>query len=381
MTIGGLLIAGVIICILIYIIASATGIIGGGAPNKNPGNTQEQEVDEKDLIEVPEILNMTEDEAKEAINALGLGVKRGGEEASDTVPVGQITRQDPEAGEKVEKNSQVIYYISTGKKEEAVTIPNDLVGEPSSDVETILQDLGLKVDLQTTKSEDVAVGDVISLNPGEGEKVEKGSTVVVEVSIGEGDKMVKVPNVRGIKEADALRTLQNLGLIAKAEYSDDPDAKVGYGEVFDQSIRSGKRVEAGTFITIMIRTEQEELPVEPETPDNETNDNESQTGNNQTGTGVWAALNQTIKQPDNYNGGKVQLRLVQDGDGDEKSGGTVVVKDAFLNFGAEGYSTKNIVGKTGVDTGVLFFEEMQDDGSYKTIWSYKLKFSEKTNNN
>ena len=42
--------------------------------------------------------------------------------SSDTVEEGLITRQEPAAGEQVDKNTQILFYVSTGKAVEEVTI-------------------------------------------------------------------------------------------------------------------------------------------------------------------------------------------------------------------------------------------------------------------
>ncbi len=173
MTIGGLIIGGIIICILIYMIASAAGLIKGGsgktekpkvqqtqekedeklevpdivgkseddalkelnakhlglkkggeeASDTVPGKTEKPKVEqtqekEDEKLEVPDIVGKSEDDALKELNAKHLGLKKGGEEASDTVPEGMIARQEPEAGTKVDKNTKVNYYVSTGKSEE-----------------------------------------------------------------------------------------------------------------------------------------------------------------------------------------------------------------------------------------------------------------------
>ena len=72
----------------------------------------------------------------------------------------------------MDKNTQVVYYVSTGKAEEDtnVTIPSGLVGESLSSVQSTLQDLGLKINVEKQQSSSVEVGKVISLNPGEKKK-------------------------------------------------------------------------------------------------------------------------------------------------------------------------------------------------------------------
>ena len=109
MTIGGLIIGGIIICILVYMIASAAGLIkGGSSKTEKPKVEQTQENKEDEKLKVPNIVGKSEDDALKELNSKHLGLKKGGEEASDTVPEGMIARQDPAAGTEVEKNTKLL---------------------------------------------------------------------------------------------------------------------------------------------------------------------------------------------------------------------------------------------------------------------------------
>src|SRR5699024_5643735 len=198
MTIVSLAIGAVAICILIYLVASAAGIVGGLGNNNGEQTQQEETENDTETVTVPSLTNMTEDVAQTTLNDMKLGFRKGGEEASDTVPEGQVCRQDPAAGTKVEINTTIVYYISTGPaEEENVTIPTGLIGLTLSEVQSQLQSLGLNPTIEQAESSDVAVGNVISLSPGEGSVVPAGSSVTITVSIGEGDtNMTTVPNVR-----------------------------------------------------------------------------------------------------------------------------------------------------------------------------------------
>lgn len=370
MTIGGLIIGGIIICILIYMIASAAGLIKGGSKKPMKPSVEQTQEKEEEKLEVPDIVGKSKDDAVKELNSKGLGLKKGGEEASDTVPEGMIARQDPKAGTKVEKNAKITYYISTGKSKdkEEVTIPTGLVGKSLSDVQAELQQLGLsKVKIEKTKSEDVAVGKVISLNPKEGASVSKDTEVTITVSIGSGDEMVSVPNVRGVKAADAQATLEKLGLIVTVEESYDEKAGVAEGEVYGQTPKAGNRVEPGTSVTIKVLNKKANAGGSGATQNGESVED-----------GQWAtpeAVN--IEKPSNYQGGQVRLRLVQNGDGNQSSGGKVILSDKVLQFSEKGsYNVGRIVGKEGVSNGTLYFDEMQSDGNYKVLYQYQLEFEE-----
>lgn len=368
MTIGGLIIGAVIICILIYFVASAAGIVGGSGSSSQKNQTQQEDTSNaQEMVTVPNLTNMTEDEALDALNNLSLGGQKAGEEASDTVPEGQICRQDPAADTQVEPNTQVNYYVSTGSAEavaETVTIPTGLIGQSLSQVQSQLQELGLNPVIEQQKSTDVAVGNVISLNPEEGATVDTGSDVTITVSIGEGDTMTRIPDVRGYEEAQAVQIVTDQGLIPDVEYSYSESAGVGYGQVYEMSPQGGQRIEQGSIITLRVLAE----PEEADTQSDSTETSES--------SGTWATVsNLKIGQPDSYEGQMVRLRLVQGSE--DAQGGTTILQDQVLTFDENGeYAVGQITGQSGESTGTLYFDVMDESGNYTTIWSYPLEFSE-----
>nr|WP_317361191.1 Stk1 family PASTA domain-containing Ser/Thr kinase [uncultured Blautia sp.] len=382
MTIGGLIIGGIIICILIYLVASAAGLVGGsGKKEKKPETQQEEQVDKdkKDQVKVPDLLNKSPDEIKKELNELGLGIVKGGEEASESVEEGKICRQEPEAGAMVDKNTQVKYYISTGKAAKDVTIPSGLVGESLSEVENTLQQLKLEYKIEKELSEDVEVGKVISLDPGEGSTVPEGTEVTIVVSKGEGDKMVKIPNLIGLTKENGVKSLTDSGLIVEVEEVYKESAGVAVGEIYEILPKPGTRVESGSTVVVRVLTEKQEETQEPEEQETQTGTESEGTSGSSATTGVtasagdWAYQNAKLEKPSNYQGGAVQIRLVQNDNGDESGGGKVVLEGDSIDFSK---SIGDIVGEDGVETGTLYFAEKQADGTYKTIYKYQLQFKE-----
>ena len=376
MTIGGLIIGAVIICILIYVVASAAGIIGGSG---NDDQTQQETTDTQNMVTVPDLTNMTEGQAVEALNNLSLGGRKAGEEASDTVPEGQVCRQDPAEGEEVEPNTQVNFYVSTGPaetEEETVTIPTGLIGQTLSEVQSQLQELGLDPsNIQREQNADAEVGTVTALDPGEGSEVAVGSQVTITVSTGEGDTMTTVPDVRGYEEAEAVEIVEDQGLIAQVEHSYSEDAGVGYGQVYELTPQGGQRIEQGSIITLKVLTEETETETDTESEDDQST--ETSTG----GATGPTDRSLSIVQPDSYDGQReVRLRLVPAAESSSAGAddGTVILQDQVLTF------TENSRGEMVYDLGsvqyengdVLFFDVKEDSGDYTTIWSYNLQVNE-----
>ncbi|MGN0356905.1 MAG: Stk1 family PASTA domain-containing Ser/Thr kinase [Blautia sp.] len=361
MTIGGLVVGAIIICILVYTIVSATGLLkfGSGTSNKNKADTETtSNTDESDettgQIEVPDLTKKTPEEAQKALNELQLGYKNGGEEASDTVEEGLICRQDVEAGSKVSEHTLITCYISSGTQE--IEMP-DVTDKTQTEAEAMLKELGLKTTVQKANSSTITIGNVVSTDPVAGTQVKAGDTVILTISIGEGDTAVRVPDVIGWSEADAKASLSQAGLLVTVQTGESQ--RVNVGEVYDMSISSGTRVDTGTAITIYVRGEQMS-----------TTDNQEQTDNENTTAqgGTWKPAN-SLSQPADYQGGKVKVELVQeDEDGNTYSDQSMEVDDPQFPL-----SIQQLTGQPGVSKGTAVLYEWIGD-SYQVIDQYEVTF-------
>ena len=130
-----------------------------------------------DEVEVPDLDGMSQDQARSALKAVGLEL--GNVTSVDSEKdKDRIVAQDPVTGTKVKK---IGVSVSNGKTAQ-VEIPT-VVGTSSEDAQAQLKALGLNVTVEEVAGNQPA-GQVLSIEPGEGSKVEKNSTVKLKVSKG-----------------------------------------------------------------------------------------------------------------------------------------------------------------------------------------------------
>lgn len=251
--IGGFIILAVII---FFIIGHAAGFFGG-SHNKKESDTQSvstESVSETapassnaEVVIVPDLSNMTETQAKAALNKLRLGVsvQKG---SSDDVPEGQVYDQSPAAGVKTDVHTQVTIYISTGKETFKL---DDVTGMDYDQAQSQLENDGLKVSLEFEYSDSVDKDEVIRTSPEAGSQVAEGDTVTIVASKGKETKYVTVPYVIGYDLDTAISMIKDAGLTYDGKSSDYSDS-VPEGEVMNQSIGSGQSVEEGTSITLTV---------------------------------------------------------------------------------------------------------------------------------
>ena len=133
-----------------------------------------------DEVEVPDLSGMSQDQARSALKAVGLEL--GNVTSVDSEKDKErIVAQDPATGTKVKKGTTIGVSVSNGKTAQ-VEIPT-VVGTSSEDAQAQLKALGLNVTVEEVADNQPA-GQVLSIEPGEGSKVEKNSTVKLKVSKG-----------------------------------------------------------------------------------------------------------------------------------------------------------------------------------------------------
>jgi serine/threonine-protein kinase len=124
------------------------------------------------------------------------------EEASETVPVDHVIRQDPAAGTKLAKDAPVALVVSEGLP--LVTVPN-VKGFSAADAQRTLTDAKLRAKITQIYNATIPTGIVIDVNPGAGAQARQGSAIALSVS--KGIAPVSVPSVINLTLEDARHAL------------------------------------------------------------------------------------------------------------------------------------------------------------------------------
>ena len=110
-----------------------------------------------------------------------------------------------------------------------------------------IADAGLKPEVRRKPHEEFAIGKVYEQSPQEGERIDKGNTVVIFVSLGK--PKARVPDLRGRNVDDAVSALESRGLKANVvEVNSDEEP----GTVLAQSIKPDTTVVKGTTVRINV---------------------------------------------------------------------------------------------------------------------------------
>jgi eukaryotic-like serine/threonine-protein kinase len=206
----------------------------------------QDEINETKPVAVPFVEGVRAPVARRRIQDAGLRpVPR--QESSDSVPQGIVIRQEPDAGERIQRGNAVRYFVSTGKPR--VQVP-EVVGARESDAVATLRAAGLVprvVDIFSDEPE----GTVIAQDPKGGTSIVEGSDVRLNVS--KGPQRTGLPNVIGRSFDDAAAALRESGFTPVRRDVEAPEPE---GTVVGMSPAAGTLVPPGTRVTLNVSTGQ-----------------------------------------------------------------------------------------------------------------------------
>ena len=238
-----IVVVAIIVLILVFTVGKAAGVFKSFG-----GITTQDEEDKSGKVTVPDVRGMSEEDAKALLNKKGLGIQVVTRKESKKYKAGKISKQTPEAGEKVSKHTKIEVVVSSGLVGSKKAIP-DVSGMSETEAQNELEEAGFKVTSSFQYDDSVESGKVISTTPEAGTKAEKGSTVTMLVSQGSNKKTV--PDVRGMADATAQSTIKSYGFNVGTVTYDYSDS-VEKGMVISQTVEPGTKASAGTSISITV---------------------------------------------------------------------------------------------------------------------------------
>jgi beta-lactam-binding protein with PASTA domain len=175
---------------------------------------------------------------------------------SEDVAAGTVISADPADGARIIIGSDV--QLSVSKGPERFTVDGGLLGQPADDVQATIEGLGadLQVTRTTGRSDDVAAGAVMALDPAPGTELRRGDTVTLQVS--EGPATAAVPDLVGSDPDDAEATLAALGF--EVERTEGRSDDVSTGQVAAVSPDGTETFGATITLTVSVGPVQVSVP-------------------------------------------------------------------------------------------------------------------------
>ncbi|WP_020112261.1 Stk1 family PASTA domain-containing Ser/Thr kinase [Rhodococcus sp. 114MFTsu3.1] len=156
-------------------------------------------------VQVPQLTGKTEQQAAQALSALGLELDGTRARAPSTPEnLDKVVEQNPSSGVGITVGSSVKITLGSGPAQ--IRVP-DVVGQQIAVAQPNVEGAGFRVQVENIDSSQ-PVGEVVSTSPAGGSNAVEGDTVTLRVS--NGDK-IPMPDLLGLTVSQALSALESAG--------------------------------------------------------------------------------------------------------------------------------------------------------------------------
>ncbi|MFO7941854.1 MAG: Stk1 family PASTA domain-containing Ser/Thr kinase [Bacillota bacterium] len=220
-------------------------------------------------VDVPPVSGERLATAESILQEHGLKAEVVASRHDDEIPANYVIQQDPAAQRQVRRGHTVLLTISEGPEWIEGGVP-DVLELTRQEAEVSLGNVGLSATIEERHHDDVPRGHVIDQVPEPGARVQRGSEIALEVSLGPEPRPFNLAGFIGKRESAVVAELASAELSVNIvrENADFPE-----GIVIDQEPAPGSEVTAGDTVTLVVsrgtdRTPNEEtisfqLPTEP----------------------------------------------------------------------------------------------------------------------
>lgn len=186
-------------------------------------------------VEVPDLANLTVEQAEATLRPSGLTLSRAGERFDSSTPRGFILSQDPPPATPVRGRKRVLVMVSLG--EEFSSVP-ELFGESRRGARLLLERAGLRTGgITRAPSEQVGDGLIAGSDPPAESVLPRGTPVALLLSTGPGAELFVMPDLTGREIGGVRRQLEALGFRVIT-----PPAAPTVGPILAQSPAPGSRL-------------------------------------------------------------------------------------------------------------------------------------------
>lgn len=198
-------------------------------------------------VTVPDVSQVSLKEAEARLTSYGLRYKVADRRSNSAYPADYVIDQTPSASEIVKPNRKIYLTVNTATNP-TVKVP-EVVNLSFRNAKIQLQNYGLDVGVVSYESSRFK-NSVLRQSISAGKVVPKGTKVDLAVSDGLGEKMVAIPNIRGLRLSEAQQKLQQAGLRV-GEIRFQPSKEVSPNVILDYEPKKDEVVEGETLKLIV----------------------------------------------------------------------------------------------------------------------------------
>lgn len=233
-------------CIVLFLVGRAFGLFDFGFLTAQEETVEEEE--EKPQVQMIEVVGKNIDDVKVSLLNLNLTPEIEYKESAE-YEQGIVMESSISPGTMVEEGTNIILTVSAGS--EGVEVP-DVVGLTEAEAVSNLEQKGFVVNKTDGYDQYIKEGSIVSQSPDAGTKAPAGTAVTIRISKGVENTKVRVPDVIGKDEMEAMSILVEAGLQMGAVSEVNNENAALSGLVCYQSYSVGSYVEPGTTVDISI---------------------------------------------------------------------------------------------------------------------------------
>lgn len=215
-------------------------------------------------IEVPDIVNLTIEEARAALEELGFVVGDISRELDEEIELNKIVSQDPKAKELIEEGSSINLVISDGKY---ITFEN-YVGKNIDSVREELANTSIRIRIEYVSDISKSMGTIISQSITAGEKLNPNTVSEVQFVVVKAPEFTIPDSIYGLDINGAKALLESLGATVRLEAITDGNGSLVAGEKINiveySSPAKGSFYVQNESNVIVLYYYSKEIPVEPD---------------------------------------------------------------------------------------------------------------------
>ena len=199
-------------------------------------------------VEVPEVIGMTVDDAREELNKVGLKSVVS-EEYNDETEKGIVISQSIDPGRKAKQGREITLIVSLGP--EMADLP-DVRGKTQDEAELNLSNAGFDdITIVEAFDDEIEKGMVIDQSPAPGRQP-KSTAVELKISKGKEPVKLEMPRFIGWKLNQAEEKINSLNLVLEKPVNYNPSDQYLEGQVISQTPSAGEEIEEGSTVSLTV---------------------------------------------------------------------------------------------------------------------------------
>lgn len=233
-------------CIVLFLVGRAFGLFDFGFLTAQEETVEEEE--EKPQVQMIEVVGKNIDDVKVSLLNLNLTPEIEYKESAE-YDQGIVMEASVSPGTMVDEGTNIILTVSAGS--EGVEVP-DVVGLTEAEAVSSLEQKGFVVNKTEGYDQYIKEGSIVSQSPDAGSKAPAGTAVTIRISKGVENTKVRVPDIIGKDEMEAMSILIEAGLQMGVVSEVNNENAALTGLVCYQSYSVGSYVEPGTAVDFSI---------------------------------------------------------------------------------------------------------------------------------